>query len=147
MLTIRPFTPQDQSAAKTLILEGLAEHWGGLDSSLNPDLDDIAVSYAAAVFLVACQKDELVGTGALISEGAGVGRIVRMSVAKSERRQGVGRALLQALIQQAQQRNYNLIVLETTVSWEDAKAFYIRNGFTSTHEADGDVHFVREIGD
>ncbi|MCP4415536.1 MAG: hypothetical protein GY805_02870, partial [Chloroflexi bacterium] len=44
-IVIRPFHPQDQSATKQLILAGLVEHWGELDPSLNPDLNDIARSY------------------------------------------------------------------------------------------------------
>jgi hypothetical protein len=30
-LTLRPFCPADQDAAKALILTGLVEHWGFLD--------------------------------------------------------------------------------------------------------------------
>ncbi|HEY3725020.1 MAG TPA: hypothetical protein VGN59_16840 [Acidimicrobiia bacterium] len=37
-LEIARFAPGDQGAVRALILEGLAEHWGTLDPSLNPDL-------------------------------------------------------------------------------------------------------------
>lgn len=145
MLEIRPFQPADQTAARALILAGLAAHWGWLDPSLNPDLDDIAASYAGGVFLVAVNDGRLVGTGALLPEAAGVGRIVRMSVSAAERRRGIGRAVLRALIAAAAARGYTRIVLETTTTWADAIAFYEANGFRRTHEAEGDIHFVREI--
>jgi len=63
-LSLRPFRPEDQDAVKSLILAGLKEHWGTLDPSLNPDLDDIATSYKDAVFLVACEGDRIIGTPA-----------------------------------------------------------------------------------
>ena len=79
-LIISRFQPSDQQEAKALILAGLAEHWGILDLSLNPDLNDIASTYAGADFLVARIAGRIVGTGALVPCGAGSAEIVRMSV-------------------------------------------------------------------
>ena len=45
-LRIRRFRPADQDAVKALVVAGLGEHWGGVDATLNPDLDDIASHYA-----------------------------------------------------------------------------------------------------
>jgi GNAT superfamily N-acetyltransferase len=140
-LVIEPLTPADQPAARALILAGLEEHWGWLDLSLNPDLDDILTSYAPGVFLIAKLNDDLIGTGALIPEGDGVGRIVRMSVDKLHRRGGIGTRILRALLGEARTLGYTKIVLETTDTWDDAISFYLRNGFRITHRADGDVHF------
>ena len=41
-IVVRRFAPADQDAARRLILEGLGAHFGSIDESLNPDLDDIA---------------------------------------------------------------------------------------------------------
>lgn len=144
-MEIRPFQPQDQAAAKALILAGLAEHWGWLDEHLNPDLNDIAASYAAGVFLVGVVDGRVVATGALIPESETSGRIVRMSVDSKMRRQGYGRGLLQALLQIAKGKSYTQIVLETTSTWVDVIQFYERNGFQRTHEADGDTHFLLNV--
>ena len=38
---ILPFQPENQAEVKNLILAGLAEHWGMIDPSKNPDLNDI----------------------------------------------------------------------------------------------------------
>lgn len=140
-LTIRPLCLQDQAAARHLILAGLAQRWGQLDPSANPDLDHLYTHYQEAVFLLAWRAAELVGTGALVSERPGVGRIVRMSVAAAHRRQGIGGQILAALLAAARQRHYHQVVLETTSSWEDAVCFYQDHGFCITGEKDGDTHF------
>ena len=112
-ILIRPFRPEDQAAVQGLILDGLVEHWGFLDPTKNPDLDDIASTYADGTFLVAWQGDDLVGTGALVREADGVARIVRMSVATHLRRRGIGTLILERLCGEAQAAGYAQIVLET----------------------------------
>jgi len=57
---VRRFDPSDQEHARALILEGLKEHWGQIDPSLNRDLDDIAVTYKDGLFLVACRGPDLI---------------------------------------------------------------------------------------
>jgi len=141
-VVIRPFRPRDQAAAKDLILAGLEAHWGFLDPTKNPDLDDIASTYADAIFLLAWQGDKVVGTGALVYEEEGVGRIVRMSVAPHLRRRRIGTLLLACLCERARAAGYRRLVLETTSTWEDAIAFYERQGFQRVGSWDGDTHFV-----
>ena len=144
-ILIRPFRPEDQSRVKDLILAGLAEHWGVLDSSRNPDLDDITTSYAGAVFLVACIGAHLVGTGALLHRSAETGEIVRMSVEKSLRRKGIGRLILNQLLQAARQAGYRQVVLETTTTWQGAVDFYKAYGFQMTHCLHGDQYFQLDL--
>jgi len=144
-ILIRPFRPEDQAAAQGLILDGLVEHWGFLDPTKNPDLDDIASTYADGTFLVAWLGDDLVGTGALVREADGVARIVRMSVATHLRRRGIGTLVLKRLCGEARAAGYAQIVLETTSTWEDAIAFYKRNGFRVIGSRDGDTHFVLDL--
>ncbi len=130
MLKIRPFHPQDQSAARQLILEGLGGHFGFIDETMNPDLDDIWQHYVAAggIFVVAEIDGLLVGTGALIDE-EGDGRIVRMSVRKTHQRQGIGRQLVHHLIQKANEQGYRRLLVETNNDWYDAIGLYQRCGF------------------
>jgi len=91
-LSIRSFEVGDQEQARWLILQGLGEHFGSIDGTLNPDLEDILHNYVLAghVFVVACMGRELVGTGALISHGEGISELVRISTHKDYRRQGIG---------------------------------------------------------
>jgi len=144
-LDIRPFRTGDQSAARQLILAGLEEHWGVLDPTKNPDLEDISTRYADGVFLAGWLDGELVATGALVQEGGEAARIVRMSVAKRLRRQGIGRQMLARLVECARQAGYRRVVLETTAGWEDAMGFYQSLGFVSLGEWDGDRHFEMRI--
>jgi GNAT superfamily N-acetyltransferase len=140
-LSIQPFSPADQPAAKALILQGLEEHWGALDLSLNPDLNDIASSYAEGAFLCAWLNDELVGTGAIIPESKGVMRVVRMSVQRGRRRMGIASRILEALLHEARRRGCHTVVLETTETWDDAIGFYLRHGFRIVEHHAGDAHF------
>lgn len=144
-IIIRRFQPADQPAVKALVLAGLVEHWGFLDPTKNPDLDDIAHSYAGATFLIACQGDQIVGCGALIPRPHASAEIVRMSVAAALRRQGVGRRLLEALAQEARQQSIRRLVLETTQTWQEVIRFYLDFGFTITHYHDGDVYFALDL--
>ena len=146
-ITLRTFKPADQSAVKDLILAGLAEHWGTLDPSKNPDLDDIASSYAGSDFLVARHLTRIIGTGALVPRANGTAEVVRMSVAADWRRQGIGRMILQALVDHARQNGFQHIILETTETWQEVIAFYLRFGFRITHYQDGDVYFELDFID
>jgi len=134
MWKIRPFIPQDQSAARQLILEGLGRHFGFIDPTMNPDLDDIWQHYVATggVFVVVESDGMLVGTGALVEEEGErnlVGRLVRMSVSESHQRQGIGRALVNHLCQQAQECGYKQLLVETNNDWFDAIGLYESCGF------------------
>ena len=145
--TVRPFCPADQAEVKDLILAGLVDHWGVLDPNKNPDLNDIASTYAGATFLVACLEGRVVGTGALVPRGGSTAKIVRMSVARDLRRRGVGRMILARLVEQARTSGMRQVVLETTATWHEVIAFYLDYGFRITHTAGGDVYFALELMD
>ena len=88
---IARFRREDQAAVRGLIIEGLVERWGSVDPDLNPDLDDIATTYADGVVLVAWTGDAIVGTAALVPRPNAEREIKRMSVATPHRRRGVAR--------------------------------------------------------
>lgn len=141
-MVVRPFETRDQAAARGVVLEGLGEHFGFIDASLNPDLEDIAASYLAAgqLFLVAEAEGSIVGTAGLLFESAGEARIVRMSVRSTHRRRGVATALLDALIEEARGRSLAALVARTEPHWDDATSFYARSGFEPFAEDEIDVH-------
>lgn len=146
-IVIRPFHSRHQAEVKQLILAGLADHWGTLDPTLNPDLNDIARSYAGETFLVAFEGELVVGCGALVREEGmvGYGRIVRMSVKKANRRQGIGQLILRELEETAVPRHFHKLVLETTETWQEVIAFYLANGYRMIEQRDGDTHFEKEL--
>lgn len=145
MIKIFPFQPTDQPAVKALILDGLVDHWGFLDESKNPDLDDIATTYADGTFLVAWRDDEIIGTGAFKPYSATQVEIVRMSVKKDLRRQGIGQQILSELCKIAAEKGYAEVILETTETWQDVIDFYLSYGFEITHYQDGDAYFRKEL--
>jgi ribosomal protein S18 acetylase RimI-like enzyme len=144
-INILPFQPENQAEVKSLVLNGLTEHWGTLDPSKNPDLDDIGLTYANAVFLVAWQNNKIVGTGALVPKSSDTAEIVRMSVAANMRRNGIGEKILQKLCEHAKSNGYKRLVLETTDSWHEVIEFYKKFGFQITHYLDGDVYFALDL--
>ncbi|HEX6383288.1 MAG TPA: GNAT family N-acetyltransferase [Anaerolineae bacterium] len=150
-LTIRPFHPDDQAAARRLILGGLGEHFGFIDASLNPDLDDIWQNYvlAGATFAVAEVDGERVGTGALVAEAAGdlaTGRMVRVSVSAEYRRLGIGRRLVNYLVEAARRRGYRQLLVETNHDWHDAIRLYQACGFTEYGRDEESVYLRRKLG-
>ncbi|MBN1304839.1 MAG: GNAT family N-acetyltransferase [Anaerolineales bacterium] len=142
---IRPFQPEDQAAVKNLILNGLVEHWGSLDMTKNPDLNDIANTYANAIFLVACCRGVIIATGACVPCMEKQAEIKRMSVHKDWRRNGLGTRILQELLTRARKAGFERIILETTETWTEVVAFYQGAGFQVTHYRDGDVYFALEL--
>ena len=143
---IRPFTPSDQEAAAALILDGLGEHFGFIDETLNTDLDDIWQHYiqTGGFFVVAKRDGEVVGTGALINDG-GNGRLVRMSVSKSSQRQGIGRKLVRHLIQLAREQGYDRLLVETNNDWYDAIGLYVHCGFRQYDQDEESVYLALTI--
>jgi len=148
-ISIYPFEKEDQADVKALILVGLEEHWGQIDPTLNPDLDDIGTSYADGTFLVAWHEEKIIGTGALIPRSEQCAEIVRMSVATSMRRRGVGQLVLQKLCQAAREQGFEQLSLETTATWHGVVQFYKQFGFEITHYEESDfgpeAHFLLEL--
>jgi GNAT superfamily N-acetyltransferase len=147
--TIRPFQARDQMDARQLILTGLGEHFGWIDETRNPDLNDIAAYYLARghTFLVAESNGQIVGTGVLLTESADAGRIARMSVSRAHRRKGIGRALVLRLLEEAKRKKLVQVHIETNHGWENAIGLYRHCGFEEyKHDEDG-VHFSLELTD
>jgi GNAT superfamily N-acetyltransferase len=128
-MIVRRFLPEDQAAARELIVSGLAAHFGFRDETLNRDLDDIAATFAAGAFFVASIEGVVAGTGGLHVQADGTANVVRMSTAAEYKRKGVGRAVLSRLIEEARSRGCHRVTLATNADWSDAIAFYRACGF------------------
>jgi predicted GNAT family N-acyltransferase len=86
------------------------------------ELDDYdAVSLHA---IAADEANTVVATGRLLPDG----HIGRMAVAHSERRHGLGTAVLKALMSEAQRRGFERVILHAQLT---AQGFYTRNGFAA----------------
>jgi GNAT superfamily N-acetyltransferase len=153
LVHLRPIEDGDRDAVRALVLAGLADRWGTeADPTLNRDLDDLAAAHPTSTTLVAVTDEgALVGTGTIVPRSADTAEIVRMSVVRSRRGAGVGRMIVDALIDVARGADPPIrrVVLETTATWHDAIRFYERCGFVITHHADGafgrDAWFERQL--
>lgn len=147
LVTIRPFRPEDQQTVRALVLAGLGDHFGQIDETKNPDLDDITANYVSrgARVVVAEIDGVTVGAGTLVEEGPGVGRLVRMSVARDQRGRGIGRQLVTHLLDEARRRGYRRVVVETTDDWQDAIGLYRACGFQTEGFRDGDIHMYLDL--
>jgi ribosomal protein S18 acetylase RimI-like enzyme len=137
----------EQAAARQLILAGLGEHFGWIDETCNPDLEDLEAAYLRPghCFVVAELDGNIIGTGALVEEAPGVGRLVRISVDRRFRGRGIGRRLVQRLITEARARGYRRVVCETNDDWDDAIALYRACGFVEEARRNGEVHFALDL--
>ena len=148
-LDIRTFTAADQHEVAALILAGLAEHWGDVDETRNPDVQDLAGAYPGGRTIVVIEGGAIIGTGTVVPRGDATAEIRRMSVAPAHRQRGVGRALVTELLTTARGWGHHRVVLETSSSWTEVVAFYQRCGFEITHHHDGpsgcDTWFAIEL--
>lgn len=146
-IRIRPFRPEDQDDSRDLILSGLGEHFGHIDPKLNPDIDDIQTLYLSAghQFVVATIDTGIVGTGGLLAENQEEGRIVRVSVDRQIRGQGIGRAIVNHLVSIARDRGFKRILVETNKDWYPAISLYRRAGFVLVSEDTESAHLVLNL--
>ena len=145
---VRPICPTDQSEARRLIVDGLGEHFGGVDEEANPDLDDITGNYVARGedFVVAVDHDGgILGTGCLLREDETTGRLVRMSTAPHHRRHGVASAILDHLLMRATERGFSRVLVSTEPDWEDAVGFYTSHGFERFDSDPVDIHLRKQL--
>ena len=71
--------------------------------------------------------------------------IVRMSVQRNLRRQGIGNQMLRRLCDEAYRSGYKRVILETTETWQEVIEFYKSFGFQITCFKDGDVYFSLDL--
>ncbi len=130
-----------------MILEGLGEHFGSIDETLNTDLDDIMQHYVEQghIFVVAFLDQVPVGAGALVQEDKYVGRLVRISTHGTYRRRGIGKAMVEHLLDRARQRGYRHVLIETNNGWNDAIRLYKHLGFVEDICNEAGVHMVLEL--
>lgn len=145
---LRDFLPGDQDALRRLILDGLREHWGeAFDATVNPDLSDFVAKYLdrGAEVVVIESDGEIVATGTLIAGDDAAGRILRMSVSASHRRQGLARGLVEELIRRARRRGMSEVRVLTDTPWTSAIELYVACGFTQLGSDGTDAHFVMPL--
>lgn len=88
-----------------------------------------AILAPGGVVWVLLDGEAVVGTVALLHEGAGCYELIKMTVAEAYRGRGWGAQLVQTAIDGAQQRGARMLYLITERSLEDAIHLYTKAGF------------------
>lgn len=145
-LVIRDFMKRDQEQVEQVILQGLGQYFGYIDDTINPDIKDIISNYVldGHIFRIVEVESKIIGTGAMLVEDNGVGRIVRISVIDDYRRLGVGRLVMEDLFQRAKEKGIKSIVLSTNLGWDSAIRLYESCGFEEYTRDDEEIH-MRKI--
>lgn len=92
------------------------------------EIDEHDRNDARAVHVLALEGERPVGAGRYYAHEDGCAQIGRMAVVASYRHRGVGRRLLDALVEKAQEQGYARIVLHAQTQ---ALGFYEHAGFTA----------------
>lgn len=130
---IIPYSEQYQQQVESLILG--VQHEFGIPVSIDdqPDLKNIPGFYQHdnGNFWIAVAGGNVTGTIALMDIGNGRGALRKMFVDAAFRgkQHGTGQALLDALLEWAQAKGLNEILLGTTALFLAAHRFYEKNGF------------------
>ena len=124
-LDIKPVQSRSDRAAAYAVRRIVFQDEQNVPPELEFDSDD-----DTAFHVIAVVNDAVVGTGRLIIH-ADYAKVGRMAVLREQRASGVGRALLDALIAEAERRGAPRIVLHAQVQ---ALGFYQRCGFTVTSD-------------
>lgn len=128
-------TKEDYEIAKTL----LVEYANSLNFHLRfqnfeQELANLPGDYISPTgcLLLALYKEQPVGCVALRKLSDGVCEMKRLYVRNQFRGLGIGRALVEAIIEESRKIGYNYMQLDTVPSMEAANALYVSMGFKKT---------------
>ncbi len=136
-VTTRLYQPTDRQAFIDLNLDWIEEYFT-VESSDRLQLEELETSILGkGGRIVVAEIDRMVvGTGAILPphHDPGDGRkwleIVKMAAQKDLRGQGIGQAVMEALIAEGRDKGADAIWLETNGDLKAAIRLYERNGFT-----------------
>lgn len=130
-ISYHPATNTDIPSAQALIFQVLEEY--GLhtnDDSLDQDMQDIEGHYGAGYFgLLKNENQHIVGTFALYPESSDSFEIRKMYLLPEYRGKGLGKWMLNFLIEEAKNKKAQKVTLKTASVLETAMALYRKTGF------------------
>lgn len=99
--------------------------------SWDDDLTDIEKNYLAreGEFLVAVMNDKIVAMGGFKPVMKDTAEIKRMRVHPDFQRKGLGQAIYNILESKIKEKEYTIIILDTSINQLAAQKFYIKNGY------------------
>ena len=123
-IAAEPFDSPDSAALRDELARELNDRYGGdLEPGDKPTADDVAA------WVVAREDGRALGCGALRTLGEPVVEIKRMYVRPEARGRGIGAAVLNVLEQEAVNRGFRVVRLETGPLQPEALHLYERAGY------------------
>ncbi len=122
----------DEAAVKQLVREVLVEYGLSPDrGALDADIDDLQANYLArgGVFRILEEHGVVVGCGGLYPLDATTAEVRKMYFVPALRGRGLGRQLLNELIDCARAAGFEKLVLQTASPLVEARALYASAGF------------------
>ncbi|MYL54151.1 GNAT family N-acetyltransferase [Pontibacillus yanchengensis] len=146
-MAIFPITELTQYMAKQIILQGMFEHFGYIDETLNPDIHEPLAFYDFEDnFLYIMKYNGLtVCTGGLRREGNHSGRVVRVSVLQSFRGKGFAREMMNYLEKKARTEQMVYLRVETNKEWKGAITLYKNLGYQLEEVDQSRYHLVKQL--
>ncbi|MEK7858672.1 MAG: GNAT family N-acetyltransferase [Elusimicrobiota bacterium] len=130
--TLRRYRAGDAGGIGTLVERVFREYglWRDHKNGLQ-DLRDIPAAYLrpGGEFLVLLAGPRVIGCGGLQVGRRGAAQVQRMYLDRAWRGRGLGRRLLNGLMERAARRGVRRLDLETSLRFQDAIALYLRCGF------------------
>jgi putative acetyltransferase len=147
---IEPFSPPHAAAVLDVIGAVFAEYGMTFDpSDFDSDLLDIPRHYAdrGGWFTVLTDDGRVVGTVAAVPKDAGACEIKRLYLLPQYRGRGLGRALMEHILDRAREAGFREAVAWSDVRLETAHQLYHRLGFERIGERDiDDIDQSHELG-
>ena len=137
-LKINPESP-DKADIKALLEEHLSDMYATSPAESVHALELTELMKPTIMFLTARRKKQLQGCVAIKALGGGKGEIKSMRTVTEARRQGVGKALMDAIMEIAASRGYQTLYLETGSMeyFEPARELYKQYGFVECGPFEG----------
>jgi putative acetyltransferase len=133
-MKITEYSVNNKREVKKFILEVLGEFGFRHTPELDYDLEDPKKYYSdtGGIFYVAKKEVDIVGTIAIKNKGEGVAELKRFYVRKNCRGTGIGRKLLELVIDFCGKKGFSKIILDSNPKFERAITLYKKNGFIVT---------------
>lgn len=151
MITVRVLSADDWQVWRELRLQALAEAPHAFGSTLAEWQDASEdrwrrrlreVPFNAIAF---CEERAAGMVGATAPDSAGTTDLISMWVAPVARGRGIGDALIDAVVQWAEQQGARRVALDVVTSNEPATSLYLRNGFAFVDETPDCVKCERRM--
>lgn len=146
-ITVRPALPEDYEAVARITMDSYvtAGYYGSVDHPYLLKLQDVAGRAEHADVFVAERNGQIIGSVTSAPAGGDFSDIGledelemrTLVVDPAVQRSGAGRALVQAVVEQARSlEGINAVSLTTGATWESANALYAKTGFDRAPERD-----------